>query len=293
MLCAQCRPHSHGRDDSPRTWQVLSPKSSAVAYSLNSSPKHHHLDPIPALFHLYPQLNHFPIIPSGSLDILAYEIYLSRGMAPSTSRFTHPFESNRQASSSSSGSEYLRPDAFSGHRDTLARLSRVGLISGNRAQSVADSSSARSSESSDLSAFPGHRDTLARIPRLHRSSGVQIPAPVINRLLCFLSYKDYLNLRLVCRHWHKSLPQARPRASHRLPPEVLHIIFALLEPSDFDAARHVCRQWFRAAMDLALLRSMLRAAHCQYAYRADVKLQSQAMQQTVSILPAPEDAISN
>lgn len=184
------------------------------------------------------------------------------------STFTDPFtrgsiHTSRTESSASDAASYLRPDAFAGHRDTLARIPhRPERHDADIVDSPPESSS--SSPEVDLQAFAGHRVTFSQI-HFEKRVSPYVPSRVIEKLLSDMSSTDYLNLRLTCRQWCRALPPPRGSAIHRLPREILQLIFAFQEPCDFDAARHTCREWFIASLDFNLLCGMLRTMQCQNA----------------------------
>ncbi|RMZ80759.1 hypothetical protein DV738_g2645, partial [Chaetothyriales sp. CBS 135597] len=185
-------------------------------------------------------------------------------MATSPFPFFDPFEGERKSSVPSSGSAHSLHNT-----DTQTAVTEPAFGPQDGVES--ETTSACSSVSVDVTAFQGHRDTLARIPKLHRRAN-ELPAPVTTRLLRYLSRQDCLSLRLVCRYWNAFLPKPCVRSMYRLPAEILQLIFAFLGPADFDAARHACRQWFAAAMNISLLRSLLRATQCCQAHEADIAL---------------------
>ena len=118
--------------------------------------------------------------------------------------FKNPFDKSDDedldaSTDSSSGRDYLRPNAFSQHRDTLARIpGRHEVDSDEASSSKSSMASGRSSPAIVLGAFAGHRDTFARI-NFQRRIKPHIPAPIIDRLVAWLPLQDYMNLRLVCR----------------------------------------------------------------------------------------------
>lgn len=181
--------------------------------------------------------------------------------------FTNPFLSeespSRKSSSSSDTSAYLRPNAFAGHRDTLARL--------------IDPTTIPEDDESDMISY------LTALTRQHSTSGpsqginvtraeldVFFPERIVNTVLSYLSFEAYKALRLVCRRWNSSLPQPHFPASYRLPREILKHIYSFLLPCDFDAARHTCRAWFLASLDRKILEPKLRSSGCQMGLAADI-----------------------
>ena len=195
--------------------------------------------------------------------------------------FRNPFleptatESRKVSDSSSDTSHYLRANAFAGHRDTLARIPRPQESPETDLEPIIAAESATlpsiSSCSTVIRSFPGFWNSYHHTrPRRRSSSRVPISVAFVEQLLTFVSFQDYLNMRLICRQWYRALPYPLMPGSYRVPREVLQLIFSFLAPCDFDAARHTCRKWFDAGQDLFLLRLMLRTAQCQNAFKSDL-----------------------
>ena len=128
----------------------------------------------------------------------------SGDVSASHKTFRNPFDKSDDEdldaeTDSSSGCDYLRPNAFSQHRDTLARIPGRHEVESDEASSSRSSmASGRSSPAVVLGAFVGHRDTFARI-HFQKRVKPYIPAPIVDRLVAWLPFQDYMNLRLVCR----------------------------------------------------------------------------------------------
>ena len=128
----------------------------------------------------------------------------SGDVSASHGTFRNPFDKSDDEdldaeTDSSSGCDYLRPNAFSQHRDTLARIPGRHEVESDEASSSRSSiASGRSSPAVVLGAFVGHRDTFARI-HFQKRVKPYIPAPIVDRLVAWLPFQDYMNLRLVCR----------------------------------------------------------------------------------------------
>ncbi|EHY52172.1 hypothetical protein ABEF92_002801 [Exophiala dermatitidis] len=179
--------------------------------------------------------------------------------------FTNPFSEegsiqSRRTSSSSDTAGYLRPNAFSGHRDTLARLPLSGTMHKCSGSIWATESTSDDSEFAD-EPYECYG---------FRGSGPIFPRRVIVLLLSYLSFEDYKNLRLVCRRWNSELPRPNFPALYRIPRELLQEIYSYLSPCDFDAARHTCRAWYLASLDAGIQKLMLQRNGCQDAFSADI-----------------------
>ena len=126
-----------------------------------------------------------------------------------------------------------------------------------------------------------------------RRLGTFAASTIAERLVHYVSFQDYLNLRLTCRQWCRALPEPSMPGSYRVPREVLQQVFSSLAPCDFDAARHTCRKWFDAGLDVHLLRLMLRTAQCQNAFKSDLrKLQDlQANNLDAPCMPRGRDSL--
>lgn len=182
--------------------------------------------------------------------------------------FTNPFSDegssqSRRTSTSSDTTGYLRPNAFAGHRDTLARLPHSVTLHKCNGTIWEDESTSDDSE------------PMAQSLQFRRSwdgSPIDLVFPdrFIDSLLSYLTFEDYKNLRLVCRRWNSELPRPRFPAVHSLPQELLQQIYARLSPCDFDAARHACRAWYLASLDRNTQEFMLRVAGCRDALAADI-----------------------
>lgn len=198
----------------------------------------------------------------------------------SGNKFRNPFSddegpSSRNLSISSSASSYLRPNAFPGHRDTLARLPLYGH---SRVWSNRDDEEPNQEPCLETSGI-----TSARTDPLHRDScssnstpakpcmEIFLPRQVVTGIMNHLSFTDYKTLRLVSRQWNASLPPPNLPAVFRLPRETLQEIYSHLSPVDFDAARHTCKAWLLASLDRSVLRHYLRSSHAQHALVADLR----------------------
>ncbi|KIW72315.1 hypothetical protein PV04_00519 [Phialophora macrospora] len=185
--------------------------------------------------------------------------------------FTNPFgpddSPSRRTSSASEGTIYLRPNAFAGHRDTLARLHYFAK-SDEDEQTAADSD-----DESYITAWTRRPSTSTPSRRYSLAGGnldIFLPQRIVDAVLSYLSFEDYKALRTVCRQWHATLPQPNLPGAYRLPREVLKHIFSYLSPWDFDAARHTCKTWFLAGLDCKVLEPMLRDCGCQSGLAADI-----------------------
>ena len=176
--------------------------------------------------------------------------------------------SSRNTSSSSVSSDYLRSEAFSRHRDTLAR---IHYTPSDRKSTSATTSSTASMNSTACSAFPGHRDTLALI-KFRTRPAPQIPEKMLITILSFLGFEEYKALRLTCREWCSLLPKPSLSPSYHLPGEIIQQIFQYLSPLEFDAARHTCKSWFIASLDQRILKMMARRAGCLNSVQTDLDL---------------------
>ena len=203
---------------------------------------------------------------------------------------------SRQDSIESDPSEYLRPGAFMGHRDTLARIRSSPATRGNRTNStssgstlsspshspaqiihcsysIVSSSSISSTFSSTIvrpSEISAYGETFGRLHGRNRPV-LNIPQGILEGVLACLGFEDYKELRLVCRPWFSRLPLPKFPPSYRCPSEILHQIYYFLAPVDFDAARHTCKSWFLASLDRRLLKIMLGRAGCSICAQTDLK----------------------
>ncbi|KIW98847.1 uncharacterized protein Z519_00510 [Cladophialophora bantiana CBS 173.52] len=186
--------------------------------------------------------------------------------------FVNPFSpeelSSRKTSTSSEATEYLRPNAFAGHRDTLARLTYSAAGSGDD-EDISDCDT-----DSFLTALTT-QPSMAGISRRASNAGANLdifcPQRVVENVLKYMAFDDYKAMRLVCRQWHATLPRPSFPGAYRLPREILKEVFSYLSPSDFEAARHTCRSWFLASLDRKVLGPMLRASGCQTALAMDLE----------------------
>ncbi|KAK5943267.1 hypothetical protein PMZ80_004274 [Knufia obscura] len=183
-------------------------------------------------------------------------------------RFYNPFGDD---SDPPSPSELDRPNAFPGHRDTLARLHEV-----SPPESEPDEGNYSPSQSG-LSLFrPGlnllHRDTLARL-HFKQNFSKALPEDVLRMIASYLDPQDCKNMRLTCRQWAEHLPQPKLGVAQRLPAEILLDIFAYLPATDYDAARHTCKNWFMVGLDHKVAKPMLRSSGSYPAYHQDLALE--------------------
>ncbi|KAK5026088.1 hypothetical protein LTS07_007613 [Exophiala sideris] len=189
------------------------------------------------------------------------------------SQFTNPFGYDQTSlssrhSSSSDATAYLRPNAFAGHRDTLARLVRpVTFPDKYNHGHIETLDSAFGSSSSNQP--PLHLSASRKSSSAH--GDVYLPLPIVDAVLDYLSFEDYKALRSVCRQWHVSLPLPHFPAVFRLPGEILQHIYSYLSLCDFDAARHTCRSWLLASLDKNVQDPLLRSSGCQSALTADIQ----------------------
>ena len=186
--------------------------------------------------------------------------------------FTNPFSPgdspSTRTSSASEGTTYYRPNAFAGHRDTLARLGNLSRIDSD-AVTVADSDG-----ESYTTAWTRQLSTSVH-PRSEANPNIHLPQQVINTILDYVSPDGYKTMRLVCRHWFRTLPQPHLPGFYRLPREIIKLVFSYLAPSDFDPARHTCKSWYLASLDCKVLEPMILAFGCRAGVSADLdRLQS-------------------
>ncbi|KAJ9604990.1 hypothetical protein H2200_010379 [Cladophialophora chaetospira] len=186
--------------------------------------------------------------------------------------FTNPFDPDasplRRSSSASEVTTYLRPNAFAGHRDTLARL-KVFAKSDDEDQTVSDSD--EESYQTAWTRQPSVSTPARRYSLAGANLDIFLPERVIDTVLGHLSFDDYKTLRLVCRQWYVSVPQPHLPGAYRLPREILKHIFSYMALWEFDAARHACKHWFLASLDRNVLEPMLKASGCQTGLAADVE----------------------
>lgn len=165
-----------------------------------------------------------------------------------------PFSSTSSSSSSQSSAgiaAYLRPGAFSGHRDTLARLS--GVPDGEQEKD----------QDTEVPKIYEYASYCGVCSKPQRTPYPRLPSNVARRLMQYLSHKDYLNLRLTCRRMLDTLPHPAIPAVRRIPREILQLIYSFQEPHDFDATRHACRSWLIASLDVTLLANFLHTLQVQ------------------------------
>lgn len=181
--------------------------------------------------------------------------------------FTNPFcedDGSRNSSMSSGTAAYLRPNAFAGHRDTLARLNAFDSD---------DEGYQESDTTSYLTALTRQQSTSGPYHPVN-VVGAQLdlffPQRIVYSVLKSLSFEDYKAIRLVCRRWYNSLPQPHFPGAYLLPREMLKLIYSYLNLCDFDAARHTCRSWFVASLDRKVLDPMLKSGACQSALASDI-----------------------
>ena len=189
--------------------------------------------------------------------------------------FSNPFDDeaagSRKSSSSSDFASYIRPGAFAGHRDTLARIRRPNTDS---EASTAESVSSASTMIRRRVVKPNEDSPRQCCSR----SFLPFPSAVIDRIIQFLSFEDYKLARLTCRSWLLSLPEPKLPGPYRVPGEVLQLIYHHLSPLDFDAARHVCKTWFLASLHTTLLLTMTRRAGAYAAARQDLRWREAILQ---------------
>lgn len=195
----------------------------------------------------------------------------------SSPTFYDPFDENGQSkirrdSSSSSGSEYLRPGAFDNHRDTLARIQRKSDPGRTLDIEYEGSRLQKSLITFRYKALMLHRDTLT-ILRHKQNFSKNLSPEALLQIATYLSIGDYSNMRLTCRQWADDLPRPHRPANQRLPVEVLLNIFSHLPSSGFDAARHTCKSWYLASLDPTLAMSMIKTSGAHLAHLADVELE--------------------
>ncbi|KAI9697624.1 MAG: hypothetical protein M1836_004574 [Candelina mexicana] len=105
-----------------------------------------------------------------------------------------------------------------------------------------------------------------------------LPNGAIRRLLQYLSYTDYLSLRLTCRSLSAHVTSIKPPklpAVYYLPVEILQQTYSLLRPVDFNAARHTCRAWMISSLKKSLLIGMLKRAGWWAGTEADLAFYNQ------------------
>ena len=208
-----------------------------------------------------------------------------------TTSFRNPFredsnvESRRSSDASSDASSYLRANAFSGHRDTLARITHRAK-KGYTAE-LEPRSSSSSGPPSPVLVQPSTLYTHEPFNHIHFGQRIRPynPSTIIQQIVHYLPFQDYLSLRSTCRQWCRALPEPQMPGSYRIPREVLQQVLSLLNPCDFDAARHTCRKWFDAGLDAQLLRLMLRSAQCQNAFKSDTRKRQDSLVPGNPVLP--------
>ncbi|KIW17706.1 hypothetical protein PV08_04901 [Exophiala spinifera] len=196
---------------------------------------------------------------------------LQRDSVDHSGAFLNPFDeaidSSRRTSTSSNTSIYLRPNAFPGHRDTLARLPRLAF--GYNHQENVPPLGVLSDATCQTPSFPSKFTVDPALPR----SGF-LPPSVVSGILRFLSSEDYKALRLVCRLWNTALPSPKLPVVVRLPREILQHIYSYLLPCGFDAARHTCREWYLASLNRSVQGQIAKVSFCQFALSVDMQLLS-------------------
>ena len=181
---------------------------------------------------------------------------------------THDALSSRTTSSSSISSDYFGSEAFSRHRDTLARIHDTPS---DRKSTSATTNSTASIKFTARSGFPGHRDTLALIKFRNRPAP-HIPEKMLIVVLSFLGFDEYKAVRLTCREWCQLLPTPSLPPSYHLPGEIIQQVYQYLSPLEFDATRHTCKSWFIASLDQRILKMMARRAGCLNSVQTDLDL---------------------
>ncbi|KAL6250554.1 hypothetical protein RBB50_002856 [Rhinocladiella similis] len=183
--------------------------------------------------------------------------------------FLNPFgegiDSSRRTSASSDASIYLRPNAFPGHRDTLARLPQL-TFEHNHPENIFPLT-----DSSDTIRQPSWVSSSFTVDPALPRSGI-LPPSIVSKVLRLLSSENYKALRLVCRLWNSILPFPKLPVVLRLPREILQQIYSYLLPSGFDAARHTCREWYLASLNRTVQDQIARVSFCQLALNADIQL---------------------
>ncbi|KEF51999.1 uncharacterized protein A1O9_11989 [Exophiala aquamarina CBS 119918] len=177
------------------------------------------------------------------------------------SLFLNPFRDasdhqSRKSSTASGYSAYIRPNAFSGHRDTFARISHAQVF-----------------PKCDENSGSGSVSNNAAQTRRH-SAYATLPHAVLQLTLGYFSFSEYKLLRLVCRQWCQDLPPPHLPAFYRLPRELVQQILGYLLPCGFDSARHICASWYFASQDRKLQEQMLRLGCCKSAFEEDLRLQA-------------------
>lgn len=125
--------------------------------------------------------------------------------------------------------------------------------------------------------FGAHRDTFAVMGfRRLKARAAELSDSFFDRLVLYLDYESYLNLRLSCRKWSAATTRARPLTLptvSKFPAEIIQKFYCQLHPIDFNAARHTCRAWMIASLEEKLLHHMLKLGGWLQASRMDVALQ--------------------
>jgi len=206
-------------------------------------------------------------------------------MDQSNLSFNNPFDDDSDDSDSSVISELERPNAFSGHRDTLARL-----YEGDTSDSEPGDGSYTPTQSG-LSLFRNrqhvtHRDTLARL-HFKQNFSKALPDDVLRKVAGYLDPVDCKNMRLACRQWAEHLPRPKIITAQRLPAEILLAVFDHLLPSDYDAARHTCMNWFMVGFDNKIAKHMLSTSGSYPAYLQDLAQEREKLLPSNLQLPLP------
>jgi len=199
--------------------------------------------------------------------------------------FSNPFSDDSADSNSSDASDLERPNAFFGHRDTLARLYEADL---------SDSDSGDGSYTPTqlgLSLFRNHqlaihRDTLARL-HFKQNSSKALPSHILRKIASYVDPVDRKNMRLTCRQWAEHIPRTKPNVAQGLPAEILLTLYDCLLPSDYDAARHTCMNWFMVGLDDKIAKHMLSTSGSYPAYLQDLVEERQKLLSSNLQLPPP------
>ena len=210
-------------------------------------------------------------------DAAATHTYAAERRVSEALVFKDPFEPDltwsRKSSSGSETDEYLRPGAFAGHRDTLARIQML---------SSKDSASSGSTCGTTI-----HKPTASDVEYVsqsptHEIYGRYLPRNVIERILAYLAPEDCNRLRLICKISTLSLQQPLLSTVQRMPGEILQMMYAKLSPGDFDAIRHTCNHLFLASFDKRLLLLMLQRSGALCALQHDLRRREETMRRKAS-----------
>ena len=187
--------------------------------------------------------------------------------------FNDPFEPDlafsRKSSSSTDVDEYLRPGAFAGHRDTLARIQML-----SRRSSISSTSTCGT--------------TIHRRPTKNFSDASQnerggrcLLQNVFELISAYLGPEDSKSLLLICKPTTTSASQPVLSAVQRMPGELLQMIYSKLSPSDFDAIRHTCSHLFLASLDKRLLLLMIQRSGALCALQHDLRRREETTRRKV------------